>query len=120
MPEAPLTSCPTSRSPRHVLTPSHRRGQPWKGEDPLTGRKILIVDDDVRNVFALTCVLERYGIEVLYAENGREGIDTLDRNEDVALVLMDVMMPETGRLRHHRRDPPDAAVRRSADHRADR
>ena len=60
----------------------------------LSGRKILIVDDDVRNIFALTCVLEQYGIEVLYAENGREGIDTLDRNEDIDLVLMDVMMPE--------------------------
>ena len=65
-----------------------------KGDDPLNGAKILIVDDDVRNVFALTSVLERYGAEVLYAENGREGIEPLDRNEDVALVLMDVMMPE--------------------------
>ena len=63
-------------------------------DEVLTGRKILIVDDDVRNIFALTCVLEQHGIEVLYAENGREGIDTLDRNEDVDLVLMDVMMPE--------------------------
>ncbi|GAA4639138.1 HAMP domain-containing protein [Actinoallomurus vinaceus] len=63
-------------------------------DEVLSGRKILIVDDDVRNIFALTCVLEQYGIEVLYAENGREGIDTLDRNEDVDLVLMDVMMPE--------------------------
>jgi CheY-like chemotaxis protein len=63
-------------------------------DEVLSGRKILIVDDDVRNIFALTCVLEQYGIEVLYAENGREGIDTLDRNEDIDLVLMDVMMPE--------------------------
>jgi signal transduction histidine kinase/HAMP domain-containing protein/ActR/RegA family two-component response regulator len=74
-------------------------GEEPLGESPiddevLSGRKILIVDDDVRNIFALTCVLEQYGIEVLYAENGREGIDTLDRNEDIDLVLMDVMMPE--------------------------
>ena len=55
---------------------------------------MLIVDDDVRNVFALTSVLEQHGIEVLYAENGREGIETLDRTPDVDLVLMDVMMPE--------------------------
>ncbi|MDL4770541.1 MULTISPECIES: HAMP domain-containing protein [Thermomonosporaceae] len=59
----------------------------------LSGRKVLIVDDDVRNVFALTSVLEGYGMEVLYAEDGRAGIDVLHRNPDVALVLMDVMMP---------------------------
>ncbi|HLH59625.1 MAG TPA: HAMP domain-containing protein [Streptosporangiaceae bacterium] len=63
-------------------------------EDPLYGAKILIVDDDVRNVFALTSVFERCGAEVLYAENGREGIEALERNEDVRLVLMDIMMPE--------------------------
>ena len=62
--------------------------------DPLYGAKILIVDDDVRNVFALTSVFERCGAEVLYAENGREGIEALERNEDVRLVLMDIMMPE--------------------------
>ena len=62
--------------------------------DPLYSAKILIVDDDVRNVFALTSVFERCGAEVLYAENGREGIEALERNEDVRLVLMDIMMPE--------------------------
>jgi signal transduction histidine kinase/HAMP domain-containing protein/ActR/RegA family two-component response regulator len=60
----------------------------------LRGRKVLIVDDDVRNVFALTSVLEAHGLRVLYAENGREGIEVLESNEDVALVLMDIMMPE--------------------------
>ncbi|SEG92624.1 Signal transduction histidine kinase [Thermomonospora echinospora] len=59
----------------------------------LSGRKVLIVDDDVRNVFALTSVLEGYGMDVLYAEDGQAGIDLLQRNPDVALVLMDVMMP---------------------------
>lgn len=59
----------------------------------LSSRKVLIVDDDVRNVFALTSVLEGYGMEVLYAEDGRAGIDLLQRNPDVALVLMDIMMP---------------------------
>ncbi|MDF5757486.1 HAMP domain-containing protein [Spongiactinospora sp. TRM90649] len=68
--------------------------QGWQGEDPLVGSKILIVDDDIRNVFALTSVLERHGSTVVYAENGREGIEQLERNEDVALVLMDIMMPE--------------------------
>ncbi|WP_242454276.1 HAMP domain-containing protein [Bailinhaonella thermotolerans] len=63
-------------------------------DDPLNGAKILIVDDDIRNVFALTSVLERHGAQIVYAENGREGIEQLERNEDVALVLMDIMMPE--------------------------
>jgi signal transduction histidine kinase/HAMP domain-containing protein/ActR/RegA family two-component response regulator len=64
------------------------------GHDALNGARILIVDDDARSVFALTGVFERYGAEVLYAENGRAGIESLERNEDVSLVLMDVMMPE--------------------------
>jgi CheY-like chemotaxis protein len=48
----------------------------------------------VRNVFALTSVFERHGMHVVFAENGREGIETLRRNPDVSLVLMDIMMPE--------------------------
>ncbi len=58
------------------------------------GKKVLIVDDDVRNVFALTSVFERRGMEVVFAENGRDGIETLRDNPDVSLVLMDIMMPE--------------------------
>jgi CheY-like chemotaxis protein/signal transduction histidine kinase/HAMP domain-containing protein len=63
-------------------------------DEVLRGRKILIVDDDVRNVFALTSVLESNGMQVLYAENGREGLEMLRENPDVDLVLMDIMMPE--------------------------
>ncbi|HWG56667.1 MAG TPA: response regulator, partial [Gaiellaceae bacterium] len=58
------------------------------------GKKVLVVDDDVRNVFALTSALEANGMEVVFAENGRDGIETLKANPDVDLVLMDVMMPE--------------------------
>ncbi|MBA3348577.1 MAG: response regulator, partial [Actinobacteria bacterium] len=58
------------------------------------GKKVLIVDDDVRNVFALTSALEANGMETIFAENGREGIESLQANPDVDLVLMDVMMPE--------------------------
>jgi len=54
---------------------------------------VLIVDDDVRNVFALTSALETRGMEVLYAENGKEGLDLLAEHSDVDLVLMDIMMP---------------------------
>ena len=58
------------------------------------GETVLIVDDDVRNVFALTSVLEQRGLSVRYAENGREGIDVLERADHIDLVLMDIMMPE--------------------------
>lgn len=64
-------------------------------DDPiLTGKKVLIIDDDVRNIFALTGLLERYQIQVIYAENGRDGIEQLQANPDTNVVLMDVMMPE--------------------------
>jgi HAMP domain-containing protein/CheY-like chemotaxis protein len=63
-------------------------------EEVFKEKKILIVDDDVRNVFALTSALEAHEMEVLYAENGRDGIELLRRNPDVDLVLMDIMMPE--------------------------
>ncbi|NEU72417.1 HAMP domain-containing protein [Hassallia byssoidea VB512170] len=63
-------------------------------QDPvLTGKKVLIVDDDVRNIFALTSLLERYQMEILYAENGRDGITMLENHPDINIVLMDVMMP---------------------------
>jgi signal transduction histidine kinase/CheY-like chemotaxis protein/HAMP domain-containing protein len=62
-------------------------------DDVFRGRHILVVDDDVRNVFALTSALEERGMRVSFAENGRDGIDTLKAAEDVDLVLMDIMMP---------------------------
>ncbi|MDQ2969006.1 MAG: HAMP domain-containing protein [Actinomycetota bacterium] len=62
-------------------------------DEVLKQRKILIVDDDIRNVFALTSVLESHGMEVLYAENGKDGIDLLRSHPEVDLVLMDIMMP---------------------------
>ncbi|WP_165252761.1 HAMP domain-containing protein [Paludisphaera soli] len=63
--------------------------------DPeLAGRKVLIVDDDLRNVFALTSKLERWELLVLRAENGLQALEQLDRTPDVDLVLMDIMMPE--------------------------
>lgn len=60
----------------------------------LAGKKVLIVDDDVRNIFALTSLLEQYSVETIYAENGRDGIEILQANPDTNIVLMDVMMPE--------------------------
>ncbi|MFE2619893.1 HAMP domain-containing protein [Streptomyces caelestis] len=63
-------------------------------DDSFAGRTILVVDDDARNLFALSGILELHGFRVLHAENGRKGIERLVDNPDVALVLMDVMMPE--------------------------
>jgi CheY-like chemotaxis protein len=58
------------------------------------GRKILLVDDDLRNLFALRTVLESRSITVLHAENGRAALEVLNREPDIDLVLMDTMMPE--------------------------
>jgi CheY-like chemotaxis protein len=63
-------------------------------DDVLAGKRVLIVDDDVRNVFALTSALEARAMDVRFAENGRDAIDSLDADPVVDLVLMDVMMPE--------------------------
>ena len=52
------------------------------------------MDDDIRNIYALTTALERYHVDVLFAENGREGIEVLQQNSDIDLILMDIMMPE--------------------------
>ena len=63
-------------------------------DDALVGKKVVVVDDDVRNIFALSSVLERRGMTVLSASTGREAISLLDSTPDVAIVLMDIMMPE--------------------------
>jgi CheY-like chemotaxis protein len=60
----------------------------------LTGKKVLIVDDDIRNLFAMTSLLERFNVEVVSAENGKDAIDVLKQTPDIDIVLMDVMMPE--------------------------
>ncbi|MFJ4828561.1 HAMP domain-containing protein [Streptomyces sp. NPDC088747] len=67
---------------------------PRLGGDASHGTTVLVVDDDARNLFALSGVLELHGFQVLHAENGRKGIETLLSRPDVAVVLMDVMMPE--------------------------
>ncbi len=73
---------------RNMLDRLHR------SDEALVGRKVLIVDDDVRNIFALSSVLERRGMTVLTAGTGREAIATVESTSDLSMVLMDIMMPE--------------------------
>jgi CheY-like chemotaxis protein len=60
----------------------------------LGGKKVLIVDDDIRNIFALTCILERYDMVTASAETGHDAIALLQASSDIDIVLMDIMMPE--------------------------
>ncbi|HWK12320.1 MAG TPA: response regulator [Vicinamibacterales bacterium] len=62
--------------------------------DVLRGRKVLVVDDDARNIFALTTVLENQDMDVLSATNGRQAIEIIQNTPDLSVVLMDIMMPE--------------------------
>jgi CheY-like chemotaxis protein len=75
-------------SKRRILEQLHQ------ADTTFAGKKVLVVDDDVRNIFSLTSVLEAQGMNVVFAENGRQAIEVLQANTDVELVLMDVMMPE--------------------------
>jgi CheY-like chemotaxis protein len=65
-----------------------------RSDEDLLGRAVLVVDDDVRNIFALSSALERRGMTVLTATTGREALEKLESMPGVAIVLMDVMMPE--------------------------
>jgi HAMP domain-containing protein/CheY-like chemotaxis protein/signal transduction histidine kinase len=75
--------------------PKRRMIELLNRKDPvLAGRRVLIVDDDVRNIFALTSALEAYSMEVTHAENGQQGIELLKATPGIEAVLMDIMMPE--------------------------
>ena len=73
---------------RKILRMAHDK------ESILAGKKVLMVDDDMRNVFSLKKILEEKGIHIVVGKNGRDGIDRLNENPDVDLILMDIMMPE--------------------------
>src|SRR6185503_1169429 len=65
-----------------------------RSDDDLLNKPVLVVDDDVRNIFALSSVLERRGMKVLTASTGHEAIATLESTPGISIVLMDIMMPE--------------------------
>ncbi|HNK51522.1 MAG TPA: response regulator, partial [Nitrospira sp.] len=79
-----------------------------QSDDALVGKKVLVVDDDMRNIFALTSLLERHGMEVTGCETGREAIQQVEEDPDLDMVLMDIMMPEMDgyeTMRHIRQNP---------------
>jgi CheY-like chemotaxis protein len=73
---------------QHMLERLHR------SDDDLVGKAVLVIDDDVRNIFALSSVLERRGMNVLTANTGSEAIEMLQQTPNLSIVLMDIMMPE--------------------------
>jgi CheY-like chemotaxis protein len=79
------------KNPAPVAVPAGFRKEFDKS---LSGKKALIADDDMRNVFALTALLEEQGMKVIAAENGREALELLSQEKDVDIILMDIMMPE--------------------------
>ncbi|WP_078607121.1 HAMP domain-containing protein [Streptomyces flavidovirens] len=92
--ERPSDVLPLARSADSEAHAAARSGQYEEPGGQLSGRVVLVVDDDARNVYALTGILETHGMEVLHADNGRKGLEVLARHDHIELVLMDVMMPE--------------------------
>jgi hypothetical protein len=83
------------RVEENLPEPKRQMLEQLRKKDPvLEGKKVLIIDDDMRNIFALTSLLERYDIQVLYAENGKDGIEMLKSIAGIDVALVDIMMPE--------------------------
>jgi len=82
--------------PESALSEAQRQvlAEMRKSDSALADKKVLVIDDDLRNIFALTSLLEHHDIKVLHAENGRAGIELLRKTPDVDIILMDIMMPE--------------------------
>jgi CheY-like chemotaxis protein len=88
----------TSNSKERLLDETalflHRVESKLPTEEVLKGKKVLIVDDDMRNIYSLTNVLEEEGMKCYVAENGKVALDMLDKHADIDILLMDIMMPE--------------------------
>jgi HAMP domain-containing protein/signal transduction histidine kinase/DNA-binding response OmpR family regulator len=83
------------RSPDKLPASKRRMLEEVHKADPiLAGKKVLVIDDDVRNIFSLTSLLERHHMEVVFAENGHDGLEILKGTHDIDAILVDVMMPE--------------------------
>ncbi|MDB5446592.1 MAG: sensor histidine kinase/response regulator, partial [Phenylobacterium sp.] len=86
-----LLHAPVARLPAAAKAKLHQSKQ---DDSVLAGRKVVVIDDDIRNIFSLASALEEYGIELSYAESGRAGLEVLDAKPDVDVVLVDIMMPD--------------------------
>jgi len=91
-PDSPEELAAFTPAPAPVSTVEAEEVAPQAANE-LAEKKVLVVDDDIRNVFALTSALEQHGMRVMHAESGKEGIEVLKRARDIDVVLMDVMMP---------------------------
>ncbi len=100
---SPQFLIPSSAAATQTLTTRENGGPPTVQDAQLPptllacqfkGERVLLIDDDIRTVFALASVLEQHGLDVMYAENGREGIEVLERRDDVTAILVDIAMPE--------------------------
>jgi HAMP domain-containing protein/signal transduction histidine kinase/DNA-binding response OmpR family regulator len=91
---AGLAADATSRKRLKRVISAHDAVPAQREVAELAGAKVLIVDDDIRNIFSLTSVLESYGVEVMHAERGRDGILILEQTPGIDIALIDIMMPE--------------------------
>ena len=91
-----------------------------RSDEDLVGKAVLVVDDDVRNIFALSSVLERRGMRVLTANTGNEAIEMLEATPGLSIVLMDIMMPEMDGYQTMQRIRENPVVPASANRRPDR
>ena len=114
--ETALFSAPLPR-PRCRRTSASCSRSIHRSSPSIAGKKVLIVDDDMRNIFALTSALERHQMHILHAKSGQEAIALLRDTPDVDAVLMDIMMPEMDGFETIRRIRDRPAVRGAADHR---
>ncbi|MBL7137267.1 MAG: response regulator [Bacteroidales bacterium] len=89
--EQPVTVPEEKEEPKKTTKSDQKEN---KSDKVFENKKILIVDDDMRNVFVLTKILEDKKVQIVVGKNGRDGIDKLDQNPDTSLVIMDIMMPE--------------------------
>ncbi len=86
---------PVFKPDEEMVTLMPRKDEPGAADAAgLSGRKALIIDDDIRNIFALSAALEHYGMQVVFAERARQGFELLKQNPDTAVALVDIMMPE--------------------------
>jgi CheY-like chemotaxis protein len=86
-----LLHAPIERLPAEAKA---KLNQTKQDDAVLSGRKVVVIDDDIRNIFSLASALEEYGIQLSYAESGRAGLEVLDAKPEVDVVLVDIMMPD--------------------------